>query len=83
VDLHAGPEAVKVGRDTVNDYSQRFPPAEPMPCSVSMSTPRRRATYEDLMKVPEHMVAEIIDGELIVSRLSGRAVRSCQRPRSA
>lgn len=32
-----------------------------------MSTPRRRATYEDLMKVPEHMVAEIIDGELVVS----------------
>jgi Uma2 family endonuclease len=25
---------------------------------------RRRATYEDLLKVPENMVAEIIDGEL-------------------
>jgi Uma2 family endonuclease len=26
-----------------------------------------RATYEDLLKVPEHLVAEIIDGELITS----------------
>lgn len=25
---------------------------------------RRRATYEDLLKVPDHLVAEIIDGEL-------------------
>ncbi len=28
---------------------------------------RRRATYEDLLAVPEHLVAEIIDGELITS----------------
>jgi len=28
---------------------------------------RRRATYEDLCKVPDHKVAELIDGELIVS----------------
>jgi len=28
---------------------------------------RRRATYDDLLAVPEHKVAEIIDGELIVS----------------
>ncbi len=27
----------------------------------------RRATYEDLLKVPDNMVAEIIDGELVVS----------------
>jgi Uma2 family endonuclease len=26
--------------------------------------PRRRVTYEDLLAVPEHLVAEIIDGEL-------------------
>ena len=32
-----------------------------------MSQARRRATYDDLMKVPEWKVAEIIDGELIVS----------------
>ena len=32
-----------------------------------MSTARRRATYDDLMKVPDTKVAEIIDGELIVS----------------
>ena len=32
-----------------------------------VTTARRRATYEDLLKVPDHMVAEIIDGELIVS----------------
>lgn len=28
---------------------------------------RRRATYEDLLEVPDHMVAEIIDGDLIAS----------------
>jgi Uma2 family endonuclease len=28
---------------------------------------RRPATYDDLRQVPEHMVAEIIDGELITS----------------
>ncbi len=27
----------------------------------------RRATYEDLLAVPDHLVAEIIDGELITS----------------
>jgi Uma2 family endonuclease len=32
-----------------------------------MSQPRRKATYDDLLKVPEHKVAEIIDGELVVS----------------
>jgi Uma2 family endonuclease len=30
--------------------------------------PKRRATYEDLMQVPDTKVAEIIDGELIVSQ---------------
>jgi Uma2 family endonuclease len=29
-----------------------------------VATARRRATYEDLLKVPENMVAEILDGEL-------------------
>ncbi len=28
---------------------------------------RQPATYEDLLKVPEHLVAEIIDGELFIS----------------
>jgi Uma2 family endonuclease len=32
-----------------------------------MARAPKRATYDDLMKVPEHMVAEIIDGELIAS----------------
>ncbi|MCC6765959.1 MAG: Uma2 family endonuclease [Deltaproteobacteria bacterium] len=32
-----------------------------------MAEPKRRATYEDLMQVPEWKVAEIIEGELIVS----------------
>ena len=32
-----------------------------------VSAPKRRATYEDLMQVPDTKVAEIIDGELIVS----------------
>jgi Uma2 family endonuclease len=30
----------------------------------SVESARRRATYEDLLKVPENMVAEILDGEL-------------------
>jgi hypothetical protein len=29
--------------------------------------PKRRATYEDLYEIPDAMVAQIIDGELIVS----------------
>jgi hypothetical protein len=32
-----------------------------------MANPRRRVTYEDLLKVSDTKVAEIIDGELIVS----------------
>jgi Uma2 family endonuclease len=34
---------------------------------VAMDTARRRATYEDLLKVPDILIAEIIDGELITS----------------
>ena len=30
-------------------------------------TRRRAATYEDLVAVPEHLVAEIVDGELVTS----------------
>jgi Uma2 family endonuclease len=33
----------------------------------SMAVGKRRATYEDLRKVPDTMVAEIIDGELIAT----------------
>src|SRR5262245_41941132 len=32
-----------------------------------MGEARRRATYDDLTAVPEHLIAEIIDGELITS----------------
>ena len=32
-----------------------------------MSQPRRKATYDELLAVPEHKVAEIIAGELVVS----------------
>jgi hypothetical protein len=32
-----------------------------------MTSPRRRATYDDLRKLSEHVVAEIIDGELFAS----------------
>ena len=32
-----------------------------------MNTARRQATYEDLLKVPDILVAEIIDGELVTS----------------
>ena len=34
---------------------------------MGMADYRRRATYEDLLRVPEHLVAELIDGELITS----------------
>lgn len=32
-----------------------------------MGEPKRRATYEDLMQVPDTQVAELIDGELVVT----------------
>jgi len=32
-----------------------------------MSAAQRRATYDDLLAVPDHLVAEILDGELVVS----------------
>jgi Uma2 family endonuclease len=32
-----------------------------------MKTARRRATYQDVLDAPEHMVAEIVDGELYTS----------------
>jgi len=32
-----------------------------------MGTPPRDATYQDILDAPEHMVAELIDGELILS----------------
>lgn len=32
-----------------------------------VDTARRRATYEDLLKVPDILIAEIVDGELITS----------------
>lgn len=30
-------------------------------------TARRRATYEDLLRVPDHLVAEILDGDLVTA----------------
>ena len=32
-----------------------------------MASPRRKATYQDVLDAPEHVVAEIIDGELFTS----------------
>ncbi len=32
-----------------------------------MSAPKRKATYDDLLRVPDTMVAEIVDGELYTS----------------
>jgi Uma2 family endonuclease len=34
---------------------------------AAMGTARRMATYEDLLKVPDILIAEILDGELITS----------------
>jgi Uma2 family endonuclease len=33
--------------------------------------PKRRATYQDVLDAPEHMVAEILDGELVLSPRPG------------
>ena len=33
----------------------------------SVAEPKRRATYDDVLAAPEHQVAEIIEGELILS----------------
>jgi len=41
-----------------------------------MPTAKRRATYADIEALPEHLVGEIIDGELFVSpRPNAEAVR--------
>ena len=34
---------------------------------MSRAAARRPAAYEDLLRVPEHLVAEIVDGELVTS----------------
>jgi Uma2 family endonuclease len=38
-----------------------------VPSSSTTERARRRATYDDLLKVPEPLVAEIIEGELVTS----------------
>jgi hypothetical protein len=35
---------------------------------ASIQVPKRAATYADLCALPEHLVGEIIDGELVTSR---------------
>ncbi len=40
---------------------------------MDASTKKRRATYQDVIDAPENMVAEIIDGELHLSRPAGPA----------
>lgn len=39
----------------------------PSPYSFVMLDPaRRRASYEDVLRAPEHMIAQVIDGELVL-----------------
>ncbi len=38
---------------------------DPPRCRVWI--PRRRATYEDLLQVPDHLIAEVANGELITA----------------
>ena len=45
----------------------RGPRPAPHATFMHVTSERRRATYEDLCKVPDHLVAEIIDGELFTS----------------
>ncbi len=40
-------------------------------CSVAAKTLERPATYEDLLKVPDHFIAEIVDGDLFASPRPG------------
>src|SRR5262249_62355675 len=53
--------------------SRALPPGRALPAAehhaivAELSLPRRRATYADLLEVPEHLVAEIIEGELCTS----------------
>jgi len=35
--------------------------------SSAVGEPKRRATYDDVLAAPEHQVAEILDGELVLS----------------
>ena len=39
--------------------------------SMADPTDKKRATYQDVLDAPEHMVAEIIDGELHLSPRPG------------
>lgn len=34
---------------------------------MAADPPRRKATYEDVLRTPEHVVAQIVDGELYTS----------------
>src|SRR5262245_40877326 len=43
------------------------PSADARLASMSRARAKAPATYEDLLKVPDHLVAEIIDDELITS----------------
>ena len=43
---------------------------------VHVGSERHRATYEDLCKVPDHLVAEIIDGQIFTSPRPGLPTRA-------
>src|SRR5947199_7017590 len=45
----------------------RGPRPAPHAIFMHVTSERRRATYEDLCKIPDHLVAEIINGELFTS----------------
>lgn len=42
-------------------------PADARLPTMSGSTPKRPATYDDLLNVPDNLIAEIVDGELVTS----------------
>src|SRR5215470_17485891 len=78
---HDGPKQVE-GRDedSMLDGDATDDPAllerhEPMNAILPSVTRRekRPATYEDLERVPDNMVAEILDGDLVVSPRPGLA----------
>src|SRR5262249_30281524 len=80
--LRDGGETRRCGRQTVRHRSTRSSAAanRHAPCSLpphgraivrDVERPKRRATYEDLMEVPDTKVAEIIEGELVVNPRPG------------
>jgi len=58
-----------IRRETIDRSSDEYHSPAAGSCATvgPMSVPKRKATYDDLLRVPDTMVAEIVDGELYTS----------------